>query len=99
MALLTCTNIEVSQEKGMRFTNAKREKKGKPPLPAYHTVVIHHNPATRQAHRAALKEGSGASKRSHWRRGHRRTLAPEHHVWVRPCRVGGDPNISEYEIL
>lgn len=101
MAMLTCANIEVQTEKPKKWLNARRKKHGKPEIPPYHTIVIHHNKATLAAHAAAAEEErTHASPRPHWRRGHKRTYASGKDIWVRPCKIhGGTDDLPEYETL
>jgi hypothetical protein len=101
MAMLSCSNIEVVSEEPSKWLNAKRKKKGKPPLPRYHAITLHNTKASAKAHReAAEEERTHASPRPHWRRGHPRTYASGKRVWVRPCRIrGGDGHLPEYELI
>lgn len=65
------------------FINAKRAKKGKPPLYEWRTVAI--EPVRPKAE---PKGGTHASPRLHDRRGHFRTMRSGKKVWVKACKVG-----------
>lgn len=68
-----------------KFLNAKRKKKGKPPLFEYRTIVVD----LADTKIPGAKIGSDrASPRMHWRRGHVRTLKNGVKTMVRPCLVG-----------
>jgi hypothetical protein len=65
------------------FINAKRAKKGKPPLYEWRTVAI--EPVRPKAE---PQGGTHASPRLHDRRGHFRTMRSGKKVWVKACKVG-----------
>jgi hypothetical protein len=67
-----------------KFTNEKRIKKGKLPLPAYHVVVVNKN---RKRHDSTNEEYQGVV-RLHWRRGHWRQYESGPRVWVKSHLVG-----------
>jgi hypothetical protein len=65
--------------------NAKRQAKGGPPIFGYRWITIDPTQIKLPGYSA---DGSHASPRLHWRRGHIRRLGDGRIVMVRPCLVG-----------
>ena len=82
LAVLNCSNVEVSEIEGPEKLNKKRRKKGNVPIYSYKTLVL----KTRNQ-RLAAGNGTHDSPRVHLRRGHikRRKTGD---FWWQPCVVG-----------
>lgn len=83
-ACLNCENVETETLAAPTALNKKREKKGRPPLFEYKTLVL----TSRGASGGQSQGGTHSSPRIHLRRGHIRRIAPDRTVWVRPTVVG-----------
>jgi hypothetical protein len=82
LAVLNCSNVEITEVGDPKFINKKRKNKGKVPIYSYKTLVL----KTRQQ-RLATGSGTHESPRIHLRRGHvkRRKTGD---FWWQPCVVG-----------
>jgi hypothetical protein len=85
--LATETGVVVDSVCAPKFINAKRAKKGEPPVGFEHKIV-RIDPTLLKMSGVVSVGGSHASPRLHWRRGHIRTLASGVKTQVRPCIVG-----------
>lgn len=83
LAVLNCSNVEVSEVAEPTALNKKRLKKGKVPIYSYKTLVL----KTRQQRLTGNGHGTHESPRIHLRRGHikRRKTG---NFWWEPCVVG-----------
>ena len=85
VGLLNAEGIVQEHHRAPKFINRKREAKGKLPLFEYRLLKI--SPALKMPGHVSA-EGTHASPRLHWRRGHIRRLPSGMHTQVRPCLVG-----------
>jgi len=82
LAVLNCSNVELTEVDEPKFLNKKRKKKGKAPIYSYKTLVL----KTRQV-RLAAGNGAHESPRIHLRRGHNKRRKTGN-FWWEPCVVG-----------
>ena len=79
-------------------SNAKRVRKNKKPLIEFRMITIDgKKPDTLKS----LPQGTHASPRLHWRRGHYRTISSGKKVWIDPMLVGDEKNgkiIKDYAV-
>lgn len=78
-----CSNVDLLPNAPSAFSQQRRKEAGKAPLFTWHTLHIRNAHAVRKG----SGEGSHASPRLHFRRGHIRRL-PDRKVWVHSCMVG-----------
>ncbi|UOA23627.1 hypothetical protein DSM110277_02056 [Sulfitobacter pontiacus] len=81
--------IDVNEVKEPKFTNRKREAKGKAPLFGFRWLTV--DPSLLRIPGNSIGEGH-APPRLHWRRGHVRRLSSGRITMVRPCLVGDVSN-------
>lgn len=85
LEVFLCSNvIQVEQHPG-KMTNRRRIEKGKIPFFTYRTLHVTGDAAPRGDDEA---QGTHASPRLHFRRGHIRKMADGRRIWVRSCLVG-----------
>lgn len=85
LEVFLCSNvIQVEQHPG-KMTNRRRIEKGKIPFFTYRTLHVTGDAAPRGDDEV---QGTHASPRLHFRRGHIRKLADGRRTWVRSCLVG-----------
>lgn len=92
MTALACNNVGKMRVPQSAKLNKARIRSGKAPLKDFHVLTIagaEYVPGTRSG-------ATGASVRSHLRRGHIRRLGPERVTWVNSCMVrGSSPGFIE----
>ena len=98
-ALLMAKGVHIELEGAPEKLNAKRIKKGKPPISDIRVVTI--RIGGKHYHVSGHEKDTHASPRLHWRRGHLRRLPSGEIIAVSPCLVGaanhGDlPKPKEY---
>lgn len=80
------------------ITNAKRVRKGKKPLLEFRLIKVD----GKTPDLASLPQGTHASPRLHWRRGHWRTMKKSgKKVWIDPMLVGDEENgkiVKDYAV-
>jgi hypothetical protein len=84
IALLASTSVTVAEEVVSEAINRKRLAVGKSPLYSHTVVTINHN----RLNRAGGGDGTHASPRLHWRRGHVRHYRSGAVSWIAPTLVG-----------
>ena len=85
MVMLSLSNVTTSIVEGPKRLNKKRIKKGKLPVYDYHVLTID----GKKTHDIKNKLDSDRTIRSHFRRGHIRTLQDKRKIWVKHCYVHG----------
>jgi len=91
LGILSCKNAPIEKIAPPAKLNKKRVKSGKAEIPMYRTLHISDH-TTRQ--KSGQSDGTHASPRAHWRRGHIRnqpTAKGYVRKWIKPTIVGSGP--------
>ncbi len=90
LMLLNTRGVSTERQEPNKEHNRLRRARGKAPIPAYNIVKI----SPIRGHGVSDDHSCGSPKRTHYRRGHRRTYQNGRQIWIRPMLINanhGDP--------